>query len=150
MLRTSPPWYFTTLLYFLSLKVSYNPSSPNYFGGAEGRLSIDGSAVNIWTMVCNIWRTTISLNDCLTWTDLCWRTRCRDERWVIPFLALSQTSKLKVEINFGAIYHLSANAVRPFATFLGQVSFLDLEGICIGNKWETPHRILSWISTAGR
>ena len=53
-------------------------------------------------------------------TDAVWRQGT-------PFLALSQTPRLKVNISQGAKHCLPKKAVRPFATFLGPVTFLSLK-----------------------
>ena len=52
--------------------------------------------MKVW--VCLIWRTTGSLKDCVT--------RFRDERWTIPFLALSQTPRLKVDVSWGTKHRM--------------------------------------------
>ena len=49
----------------------------------------------------------------------CQRTLCGGERQVIPFLTLNQAPKLKANIRWWVKHHLSTNAVRSFATFLG-------------------------------
>ena len=77
--------------------------------------------------------------------DMMWR-----RKQVIPFLNLSQTPKLKVDISLGAKHRLSMNAVRPFAIFQDPVTFLSLKRSCIRISWHALLWFLSWISSAGR
>ena len=45
------------------------------------------------------WSTTGLLKDWLIWVDPCRKTRCGGERQAIPFLALSQTQRLMVDVS---------------------------------------------------
>ena len=133
---TSSPWTFTVCLHFLCLIIigwHIKDPSPNYFGVADYRWSVDRSFVNVRLTVCLIWRTTGLLKDWLTWVDPCRRPQCVGETQAIPFPPLSQTPRLNVDVSWGAKHCFSENVVRPFATFLDPVTFLGLERSCIGN-----------------
>ena len=73
-----------------------------------------------------------SLKNWLTWSDPCQRTQSGDEMRAVPFLTLSQTPKMKVNISQGVKHCLSENTVRLFTTFLDPVIFLSLQRNCIG------------------
>ena len=65
------------------------------------------------------------------------RSLSKDTVWgrkvAMYFLDLSPTPKLKVNVSFRAKHRLFANSVRPYATFLGPVTFLGHERNCIEN-----------------
>ena len=116
---TSSPWSFTDWLYFLGLRHvgwRFNNPCPDCSEQAEDRWSVDRSASNVratGVWVCLIWRATGLLKDLHTWADP-WRgTQCGNERQVGPFLASSQTQRLKVDVGRWAKHF-----VREFRTAL--------------------------------
>ena len=62
-----------------------------------------------------IWRTAGSLKGWITGDYLCQRIRCRGERRAMPFLALSQTSKVKANVSCRPLRNLpgSSDLSRP-------------------------------------
>ena len=71
--------------------------------------------------------------DLHTWADPCRGRWCGDKRQVGLFLTSSQTQKPKLNVSWWVKNRLSANAARPFETFLGPVSFRSFRKNCIGN-----------------
>ena len=60
------------------------------------------------------------------------------------------TQRLKIDVSLWAKHCLSANAERPFITFLCPVTFHGLEKNYIGSYWWVPLRTLLGSGAAGR
>ena len=125
------------IVYFLCLgPVGWrcNDPSPDYSGEVEGRWSVDRSVFNVRAMGSGYAWSREQLACWKTWAVPCRGTRCVHERRVGLFLASSQIQRLKVDVSRWAKHSLSANAVRPFVTFLCPVTFQGLGKNCIGTS----------------